>query len=628
MIFNPKGKAMKKSFLNASVLSFATACVIGLSSAAAADGTWNVNASGSWNTASNWDPVAVPGGAGSTVNLTYDLSGTNATVTINTTSATVGTLNIGDSGTGTDNQYTVSASGGAKLIMDNNGSQAQILASGSAQNSFNAPIEINAQGLLIRNSSASNLNMNAGATISSTTSGTLELDGASAGLGVSGIISGNAAVLVNSSGGNAVSISGSNTYSGGTTVRRGVFVSINHDKAFGTGGVTLGGAGSTGTVFAYSSSTGRVIANNLTVSNATANTLQIGVRGAGTSLEWTGDIDLQRNLELKKDGTTAGKITLSTGVISGTGKLTLVNDTNTTRLSSTGSFSGGVSVAATNATLELGSTTALGTGTLSVSGSNFSIDAAGSDLTLSTNNAIALTPSGTKALTYVGTGGAHLNLGTGTMSFSGNKTFTVTAGVLTIGGSVVGGAGFYKEGAGTLALNGANTYSGDTEVRAGTLRGTGSLAGAVYVSSGATLEAGNSIGTFTAAGDAGFLDGSTFKFELNSTLGTFDLLVANGLSLENSNVTLSVAELGGGAWSGTNTFTIINNTSGGAVAGTFLGRAEGSNVVIGANTFKISYLGGTGNDVTLSLVPEPGTWFLVTFGLAFILFRRRRARVG
>ena len=50
--------------------------------------------------------------------------------------------------------------------------------------------------------------------------------------------------------------------------------------------------------------------------------------------------------------------------------------------------------------------------------------------------------------------------------------------------------------------------------------------------------------------------------------------------------------------------------------------------MIGANTFKISYLGGSGNDVTLSLVPEPGTWFLVTFGLAFILFRRRRARVG
>src|SRR6187402_3878896 len=63
----------------------------------AADGTWVGTANGNWSVASNWSSnPTVPGGTGSTVGLTLDIAATR-TVTIDTTSRTVGTLNIGDS---------------------------------------------------------------------------------------------------------------------------------------------------------------------------------------------------------------------------------------------------------------------------------------------------------------------------------------------------------------------------------------------------------------------------------------------------------------------------------------------------------------------------------------------------
>ena len=51
------------------------------------------------------------------------------------------------------------------------------------------------------------------------------------------------------------------------------------------------------------------------------------------------------------------------------------------------------------------------------------------------------------------------------------------------------------------------------------------------------------------------------------------------------------------------TFTIINNEGGSAVSGTFAGLAEGAVFAAGGQLYKISYVGGDGNDVTLTSVP-------------------------
>jgi hypothetical protein len=48
---------------------------------------------------------------------------------------------------------------------------------------------------------------------------------------------------------------------------------------------------------------------------------------------------------------------------------------------------------------------------------------------------------------------------------------------------------------------------------------------------------------------------------------------------------------------------VINNTSGSPIDGTFSNLPEGS--IFGSNgtNFKVSYKGGTGNDLTLTVVP-------------------------
>jgi len=49
-----------------------------------------------------------------------------------------------------------------------------------------------------------------------------------------------------------------------------------------------------------------------------------------------------------------------------------------------------------------------------------------------------------------------------------------------------------------------------------------------------------------------------------------------------------------------NAFTIINKTSPGAVTGTFNGLAEGATFIQNGRTYRITYIGGDGNDVVVT----------------------------
>jgi autotransporter-associated beta strand protein len=57
-------------------------------------------------------------------------------------------------------------------------------------------------------------------------------------------------------------------------------------------------------------------------------------------------------------------------------------------------------------------------------------------------------------------------------------------------------------------------------------------------------------------------------------------------------------------------FLLLDNTSNAPLIGTFLGLPEGSEFVGDGQLWRISYTGGTGNDLTISAVPEPGVWAL------------------
>src|SRR5207253_1724260 len=72
--------------------------------------------------------------------------------------------------------------------------------------------------------------------------------------------------------------------------------------------------------------------------------------------------------------------------------------------------------------------------------------------------------------------------------------------------------------------------------------------------------------------------------------------VAGSVNLSGATLTGSV----GFAPAAGTTFTIINNDGSDAVTGTFSGLAEGATVTFSGQTFTISYVGGTGNDVVLT----------------------------
>ena len=121
---------------------------------------------------------------------------------------------------------------------------------------------------------------------------------------------------------------------------------------------------------------------------------------------------------------------------------------------------------------------------------------------------------------------------------SSNYNITVTQPLLP-----AGSGGLTKVGAGSLALNGVNTYSGTTAVSNGTLGGNGSIAGPLNVSSGGTLAPSTAgISTFTVNNSATL--GGTVLMALNKTNSpaTNDSLVVTGTLTGGG--TLTVTNLG------------------------------------------------------------------------------------
>ncbi len=112
-------------------------------------------------------------------------------------------------------------------------------------------------------------------------------------------------------------------------------------------------------------------------------------------------------------------------------------------------------------TLALGSTTAIGSGALTINGGG--LDSTVANLVNANNNVQ------TWAGSFYFAGSQNLNLGTGSVTMSANTTLTVSNNTLTVGGAVTGASrSLTKSGTGTLVLSGANTYS-NTTVTAGTL---------------------------------------------------------------------------------------------------------------------------------------------------------------
>jgi autotransporter-associated beta strand protein len=220
-----------------------------------------------------------------------------------------------------------------------------------------------------------------------------------------------------------------------------------------------------------------------------------------------------------------------------------------------------------------GGTTTINAGVLSI-GASGQIIPANSDVTIDSAGVLDLSGFGQTISSLSGLG--QVLLGPNLLT-TGNSENTTYGGVISDGGA---GGQLTKQGSGIFTLTGANTYVGLTSVMAGTLVVNGSITSGVTVAPGAILRGGgtitgnvtangtvfpgSSIGTLTIVGNYIQGTGSTFVVELNPS--TADLLAVSGTATIDPGATLVIMpDLG--SYKGSVTYKIIG--AGGGVTGTF-----------------------------------------------------------
>jgi autotransporter-associated beta strand protein len=223
--------------------------------------------------------------------------------------------------------------------------------------------------------------------------------------------------------------------------------------------------------------------------------------------------------------------------------------------------------------------------------------------------------------------------GRGYIRNNGGGSPTISIGALnknssyggTIGNATGGNVQVEKVGTGTLEMWGNQAYGGTTTVKngklllvnsattgvwpspvvdsSGTLGGTGLSQATITIGTGtaatAILEPGsNGIGTLATTNTLTLNSNAVYQVEMSFKNGTADKMKAGSVRLA-GNPVLLVNNIDSGALASGTNFTIIDNTGSGAVAGTFKDLPELGLVKIGNYNFRITYAGGDGNDVML-----------------------------
>ncbi|MGU3494197.1 autotransporter-associated beta strand repeat-containing protein [Xanthobacteraceae bacterium A53D] len=323
-----------------------------------------------------------------------------------------------------------------------------------------------------------------------------------------GTISGSGSVK--QAGPGVLALTGTNTYSGGTSINAGT-VQIASASALGSGPLAIAGGATLGV------SGSSTFAGGVTL-------------GAGTG---TVQVDPAQSFVIR-------------GTVSGTGALAKTGD-GTLSLTGENTYSGGTTVS--SGALILATSTAAGTGQINMLAGTTLGYANGIDLA----NALHITgvvelavAAGSAVQTGALTGtGSYVITGPGTLKLVSTSSFTGTTAV-----------------DGTLAVNGS-LGGGVTVNDGGTLKGSGTV-GSTTVLSGGTVAPGNSIGTLNVAGNISFAAGSVYEVEVNAA-GASDLIAATGTAtLAGGTVQVLAAA---GTYSPLTTYTILTATGG--VLGSF-----------------------------------------------------------
>jgi autotransporter-associated beta strand protein len=409
----------------------------------------------------------------------------------------------------------------------------------------------------------------------------------------------------------------------------------------GDGTLVINSAGQTVTLSGANTFIGDTIVNAGTLSIDSASRLGTPTRltvNPGATLNTTGLVDTSILIVLN-NATITGGLT-SRGTLISTGTLTK-NGTGSLVLGGSAAFSNthtlvlnGGSVQGSASTLPPVIVTAPATAVfLPPSGTYAGSISGGGGVSKFGSGPGTLTLTGT--LTYTGT----TSISTGTLRLSGGVSLPgniSNSGALefdlpvdgTVGGRINGPGTMRKTGAGKLTLTGRTTLTGFAAVTGGALQFDGTSLGTNFaVASGGTLAgsgalytvhalAGSTVAPGPLAGGVsgpGVLTaialtlspGATLAIDLNGPdAGTgFDRLVGNNF-IDVTGATLQVRT--GFTPAPGATFVIVTN-----VRGTFAGLPEGAIVQAGTRPFRITYVGGDGDDVALIAEDAPSITGLI-----------------
>jgi hypothetical protein len=417
-------------------------------------------------------------------------------------------------------------------------------------------------------------------------------------------------VALNNSGANNVAITDANAIDfGSSTLGSGTFTVTSV-------GITQSGAITAAGTSSFNAGTGAI---TLTQSNDFAGSVTLNSTGATVAITDINAIDFAASVlgsgsftvtavGITQSGaitqaSSAGTVTFNAGA----GVITLTNASN--------DFTGSVSLNNSgNNNVSVQDSTDLTMGLSNIGSGILNLNAGSSGSIRLTSNVTSLNGLQNYNSPIVLTSNVDINAGTANINLPGaiSGSFSLTPitsapGVTTISGANTNTTTNVTTG--VVQINNSSPQTTNFVVSGGTLKGTGAIGNLTATGTG-IIAPGNSPGQVTTT-NLSLSSTNTLQIEIigaNSSpvAGTdYDqIVIGSGGTVILGSAILNLSSTYTGN-AGT-VFTIIDNqdpTT--AIQGTFAGLSEGAAVSVNGRAYQISYVGGTGNDVTLTILNSP-----------------------